>query len=147
MFSHLSLAPCERGLRADDGRFEVHELLGMQVRSSLVFLSGCETGAGAAWTTAFSPGEDFTTLGQAFLYAGARTVIATLWRIEDGAAAAFAERFYDALREMPAPEALADAQRAMLHHPRYHAVFDWAAYQVSGGDPRHSSVAVHAGGK
>ncbi|HUQ82411.1 MAG TPA: CHAT domain-containing protein, partial [Gemmatimonadaceae bacterium] len=139
MFSHILLAPGQPGVRADDGRLEVHELLGMHVRSALVFLSGCETGAGAAWTTAFSPGEDFTTLAQAFLYAGARTVIATLWRIEDGAAAAFAERFYAARQQMPAPEALAEAQRAMLRDPRYHAVFDWAAYQVSGGDPRRVS--------
>jgi CHAT domain-containing protein/tetratricopeptide (TPR) repeat protein len=136
MFSHLTLAAGRRGDRRDDGRLEVHELLGMRVRSSLVFLSGCETGAGAAWTTAFSPGEDFATLAQAFLYAGAKSVVATLWRIEDGAAAAFAERFYVALHAMPAPEALAEAQRGMLRSARYAAPFDWAAYEVTGGDVR-----------
>ena len=141
MFSHLTLASGKRGNSANDGRLEVHELLGMQVRSSLVFLSGCETGVGAAWSTAFSPGEDFATLAHAFLYAGARNVVATLWRIEDGAAAAFAERFYEALRSNPAPEALAEAQRAMLRHARYRAVFDWAAYEVSGGDEQARVVA------
>jgi CHAT domain-containing protein/tetratricopeptide (TPR) repeat protein len=137
MFSHVALAPGRRGDRRDDGRLEVHELLGLRVRSSLVFLSGCETGTGSAWSTAFSPGEDFMTLSQAFLYAGARSVVATLWPIRDDAAAAFAERFYAGLQRSSAPEALAEAQRAMLRDPRYGLPLDWAAYTVSGHDARH----------
>ena len=141
MFSHVALAAGHGGNRSDDGRLEVHELLGIRVRTSLVFLSGCETGTGNAWSTAFSPGEDFTTLGQAFLYAGAQSVVATLWRIEDDAAAAFAERFYSGLQRSNAPEALAEAQRAMIRDPRYASPFDWAAYTVSGNDARHPVLA------
>lgn len=141
MFSHVALAAGRRGDRSDDGRLEVHELLGLRVRSSLVFLSGCETGTGNAWATAFSPGEDFTTLAQAFLYAGARSVVATLWPIKDDAAAVFAERFYSSLQHSSAPEALADAQRAMIHDPRHASPFDWAAYTVSGHDARHPVLA------
>jgi CHAT domain-containing protein len=141
MFSHVALAAGRPGDRRDDGRLEVHELLGLRVRSSLVFLSGCETGTGNAWATAFSPGEDFTTLSQAFLYAGARSVVATLWPIKDAAAAAFAERFYAGLQRASAPEALADAQRAMIRDPRYASPFDWAAYTVSGHDAGHPVLA------
>ena len=132
MFSAILLSPGTQRDRSNDGRLEVHELLGLQVRTSLVFLSGCETALGAAWSTSFRRGEDFTTLAQAFLYAGAHSVVATLWRIDDGAAAAFATRFYDALRLTPAPEALANAQRAMLRDRRYAAPYDWAAYEISG---------------
>jgi CHAT domain-containing protein len=146
MFSQIALAPGPTSDRADDGRLEVHELLGMRVRSSLVFLSGCETGVGAAWSTTFRRGEDFATLAQAFLYAGARSVVATLWRIEDGAAAEFAGRFYDALRGRPAPEALADAQRAMLRDPHHAAPYDWAAYSLSGDDSPERIVAIDARG-
>ena len=141
MFSHVALAAGRGGDRTNDGRLEVHELLGLRVRSALVFLSGCETGTGNAWATAFSPGEDFTTLGQAFLYAGAQSVVATLWRIEDDAAAAFAEQFYSSLQRSNAPEALADAQRAMIRDPRYSSPFEWAAYTVSGHDARHAVLA------
>ncbi|HTK53042.1 MAG TPA: CHAT domain-containing protein [Gemmatimonadaceae bacterium] len=141
MFSHVALAAGRQRDRSDDGRLEVHELLGLRVRSSLVFLSGCETGTGNAWATAFSPGEDFTTLAQAFLYAGARSVVATLWPIKDDAAAVFAERFYSSLQHSGAPEALADAQRAMIHDRRYASPFDWAAYTVSGHDARHPVLA------
>jgi len=141
MFSHVALAAGHQGDHRDDGRLEVHELLGLRVRSSLVFLSGCETGTGTAWSTSFSPGEDFTTLAQAFLYAGARSVVATLWPIKDDAAAAFAERFYSGLQRSSAPEALADAQRAMIRDPRYASPFAWAAYTVSGHDARHQILA------
>jgi CHAT domain-containing protein len=78
-----------------------------------------KTGVGAAWSSSFRQGEDFTTLAQAFLYAGARSVVATLWRIEDGAAATFAQQFYENLRRMPPSDALAAAQRSMLANPKY----------------------------
>jgi len=111
---------------------EVHELLGLHVRSPLVFLSGCETALGASWSTQFDTGEDYTTLAQTFLYSGAANVVATLWRIDDIGAAALASQFYQALRENAVPEALAHAQRAMLADARYRSPYYWAAYETSG---------------
>ncbi len=141
MFSRLELAPggSRRGgpdagtAGQDDGRLEVHELLGLRVAAQLVFLSGCETGTGSAWRTAFQDREDYVTLAQAFLYAGAANVVATLWRVNDPAAAVFAGHFYGALTSAGDPvEALAQAQRAMRADSRYRAPYYWAAYQVSG---------------
>jgi CHAT domain-containing protein len=134
MFSRLELAP-GAGEPSDDGRFEIHELLGMRVRSPLVFLSGCETALGTSWSTSFARGEDYATLAQAFLFAGAGSVVATLWRIDDEGAAAFATAFYDAARTRPPLDALASAQRTLLRDPRY-ARFSapryWAAYVLAG---------------
>jgi len=132
MFSRIELAQSANSNPADDGRLEVHELLGIPVKSRLVFLSGCETGAGTAGSTSFRKGQDYATLSQAFLYAGARDVIATLWKIDDERGAAFAGRFYAQLARRPAVEALAMAQREMIHDaslsiPRY-----WAGYTLSG---------------
>jgi CHAT domain-containing protein len=131
LFSRIDLA---RGSDRpdDDGRLEVHELLDLRVRSPLVYLSGCETGLGLAWSTDFARNEDFTTLGQSFLYAGARNVVATLWRIEDAGAAAFAERFYSHLRRLSPADALAAAQRDLRQDPRYGAPYYWAAYFLTG---------------
>jgi CHAT domain-containing protein/tetratricopeptide (TPR) repeat protein len=131
MFSRISLA---RGgdAAADDGRLEVHELLGLRVRAPLVFLSGCETGAGGAWSTGFVRGDDYATLAQALLFAGARNVLATLWPIADRGAAVLAERFYSHLRAMPPAEALAAAQRDVMAHPEFGRPFHWAAYLLSG---------------
>jgi CHAT domain-containing protein len=131
MFSRVELAR-NAGRPEDDGRLEVHELLELRISAPLVFLSGCETGVGAAWSTQFARGEDYATLAQAFLYAGARSVMATLWRIGDEGAAAFAERFYARLSAVGPAEALAVAQRELLQSSRYAAPYYWAAYQVSG---------------
>jgi len=132
LFSRIELA--RRSDRPeDDGRLEVHELLDLSVRSPLVYLSGCETGLGLAWSTDFARGEDYTTLAQSFLYAGARNVVATLWRIEDDGAAAFAQRFYRHLRQLSASEALAATQREMRGDPKYGAPYYWAAYFLTGG--------------
>jgi CHAT domain-containing protein len=132
MFSRIELAPGPGSGPVDDGRLEVHEVLGLTIRSPLVFLSGCETGLGAAWSTSFDRGEDYATLAQAFLYAGARNVVATLWRVADESAAEFAARFYDSLPTLGAAEALAAAQRTMIRDQQYQAPYFWASYQVSG---------------
>ncbi len=135
MFSRIELSPGSTG-RTDDGRLEVHEILGRTARSPLVFLSGCETGVGAAGSTEFARGEDYTTLAQALLYAGSRNVVATLWRIDDAGAAELAQRFYAALPDQSPAEALAHAQRQMMAHPHYGSPYHWAAYLLSGDGRR-----------
>lgn len=133
MFSGVRLASVARPPRADDdGRLETHEVLGLGVRSQLVYLSGCETALGRSWGTSFERVEDYVTLAQAFQHAGAQNVVATLWRIEDGSAAVFAARFYRALGGASPAEALADAQRSFVREAKYRRPYYWAAYVVSG---------------
>jgi CHAT domain-containing protein len=148
LFSEIDLAAGSARAASDNGRLEVHELLAMRVNTPLVFLSGCETALGAAWQTRFDNGEDYTTLAQALLGAGARNVIATLWRIDDAGAADFARRFYAAWAgqgdvEATGPTtALARAQRQMIADPRFASPHYWAAYQISGfGDGRSPASA------
>jgi len=133
LFSQLELSASGDG-QENNGRLEVHELLAYHVSAPLVFLSGCETALGAAWSTRFDTGEDYTTIAQTLLYAGARNVIATLWRIDDSGAAAFAARFYGSLGSNGVAEGLARAQRAMLADPRYRNPYYWAAYEATGSD-------------
>src|SRR5204862_5863037 len=110
----------------DDGRLEAHELLSLTVRSPLVFVSGCETGVDWKWSRDPVYGSGEPTLAQAFLAAGASYVIATLWRIDDVGASILAERFYTRLTRMSVAEALAAAQRDLLHESRYANPFYWA---------------------
>lgn len=116
----------------NDGRLAVHELFGLTIRSPLVFLSGCETGLGAGWSSSYSVGEDFATLERGLLEAGAGSVVATLWRIADESAAVFTSRFYDRLPDTDPAAALAAAQREMIADSRYSHPFHWAAYRVAG---------------
>jgi CHAT domain-containing protein len=124
MFSYLRTAA--------DGRLEVHEILGLRVASPLVFLSGCETGLGTAGSTGFASGEDFATLARAFLHAGARNVVATLWRVDDAGAADFAREYYRRLAAEGPVAALSGAQRAMAGGGPYSAPYYWAGYTLAG---------------
>ena len=132
MFSRIELARGDGVSGAGDGRLEVHEILRLRVGAGLVFLSGCETGVGPAWSTEFVRGDDYASLAQAFLFAGARSVVSTLWPIADDGAAEFATRFYTHLGTKAPPEALAAAQRELLAGGSRSAPYYWAAYQVSG---------------
>jgi CHAT domain-containing protein len=134
MFSSVELAaPREAGAHDDDdGRLETHEVLGLDIRSRLVFLSGCETALGSSWSTSYSRRDDYATLAQAFLFAGADNVVATLWRIDDRAAAELATQFYAGLATSSPFDALATAQRSLIRSGTYAAPYYWAAYTVSG---------------
>ena len=132
IFSRLELARPARATLDDDGRLEAHEILGLAIRTPLVFLSGCETGVNQGWSDDPVRGTGDLTLAQAVLAAGAPNVVMTLWRIDDAGAADFAGRFYRQLGTESAARALADAQRAMAHDPRYANPYYWAGYTLSG---------------
>ena len=133
LFSRIDLAPEGAGETHDtDGRLEVHEIADLRVGAGLVFLSGCETALGSAGATAFSAGQDYTTLTQVLHSAGARTVVSTLWRIEDDSASRFASAFYRHLRTTDPAQALAWSQRSMIRGITYRQPFQWASYRVSG---------------
>jgi CHAT domain-containing protein len=127
MFSRIIVGRAARG-PADDGAIAVHELLGMRIRSPLVFLSGCET-ALAAGDGTFGHGTEEESLAAAFLMAGTRSVVATLWRVNDAEAARIATLFYRALNQGLSPEdALAQAQRDEI---RSGSTLTWASYTLS----------------
>ena len=133
MFAGIRLASATaHGDTGDDGRLETHEVLSMTVRSPLVFLSGCETALGPAWGTSFERSDDYVTLAQAFLFAGAQNVIATFWRIDDRSAADLAGRFSRALVGSSPAEALATAQRELIRGGKYRHPYYWAGYVLSG---------------
>jgi CHAT domain-containing protein len=79
-------------------------------------------------------GDDWVGLTRAFLHAGAKRVVATLWPVDDWATAAFMERFYErmAAGEQPA-RALAKAQLAMRGAPTTAHPFYWAGFVIIGG--------------
>ena len=65
------------------GHLQVFEIVDLHLSARLVVLSACETGLAAGAYSNTPPGEEFTGLTQAFLTAGSRTVLASLWSISD----------------------------------------------------------------
>jgi CHAT domain-containing protein/tetratricopeptide (TPR) repeat protein len=138
LFSRMVVGATGHESPGSDGLLEVHEILGMSTSSPLVYLSGCETGLGRAADNAFAASSDENSLAESFLIAGARTVVATLWRVDDAGAASIAESFYTRLRSGALPEdALAYAQRQALK--RAHN-FTWASYTIASTRSRGASA-------
>lgn len=95
-----------------DGRLEVRELLEMRLdRCELAVLSACETRMGR-----MSRGDEVVGLERALLRAGAATVVASLWQVDDAATESLMAAFYDNwLRNgMNKREALRQAQVSMI---------------------------------
>jgi CHAT domain-containing protein len=101
--------PLESVLKLGDGSITLGELMtpGWRLPNlSDVFLSCCETGLGLPEIT-----DDIFTLGTGFLCAGARSVVNTLWIVDDFATALFAMFYYQHRQAgKNRPEALQQAQ-------------------------------------
>jgi CHAT domain-containing protein/Tfp pilus assembly protein PilF len=130
LFSFVELAPGG----TNDGRLEVHEVLGLSFAADLVVLSACQTALGSGALTDVPAGDDWIGLTRAFLHAGAASVVATLWPVDDWATAALMEQFYT-VSDAPANPAgaLAGAQRAILAAPTTAHPFYWAGFVAVGG--------------
>ena len=130
LFSFVELAPGG----ADDGRLEVHDVFGLSLSARLVVLSACQTALGSGALADVPAGDDWVGLVRAFLFAGASNVAATLWPVEDRAAAEFMKRFHaDLAAGRSEVEALAEAQRTTLHNPSTADPFYWAGVTLNGG--------------
>jgi CHAT domain-containing protein len=82
----------------------------LRTNADLVTLSACRTGIGR-----LLQGEGLMALSRAFFYAGAHTVIATLWDVNDLSTARLMQSLYAQLRTGPGPEdALREAKLRML---------------------------------
>jgi CHAT domain-containing protein/tetratricopeptide (TPR) repeat protein len=130
LFSFVQLAPDG----AEDGRLEVHEVFGLHVSADLVVLSACQTGLGSGALADVPAGDDWVGLTRAFLHAGARRVMATLWPVDDWATAALMETFYKGYTAGGEPaSALATAQRQLMARPAAANPFYWAGFIVAEG--------------
>lgn len=95
-------------------------------RVALVVLSACETGLGEA-----IPGEGVMSLAHAFRYAGAKSIITTLWSIDDKKTASIMQAFYQELKKgKKKDEALRQARLQYLdqHNGEYAHPFFWGAF-------------------
>ena len=93
----------------EDGRLEVREIFGMDLKANLVVLSGCETGLGK-----LSTGDELVGLTRAFIYAGTPSVVASLWSVDDSSTAHLMASFHRNLKTMSKVEALRQAQLELI---------------------------------
>jgi CHAT domain-containing protein len=79
---------------ADDGYLKTYEIYGIPLKAKMVVLSSCNTGTGI-----LSSGEGILSLARGFIYSGSRSVVMSLWEIEDKSGTDVVEKFYTNLKE------------------------------------------------
>jgi CHAT domain-containing protein len=102
-------------LDREDGILTAEEVQSLDLRGTdLVVLSACYTGLGLG-----NFGQGVQGLQRSFQAAGARAVVASLWRVDDAATTVLMEQFYTNLwsKKMPKLEALRKAQLTVLNDP------------------------------
>ena len=120
-------------LAGDPGRLSVKDIVEDNYKLSfagtrVVTLSACETNLGG-----FDPSAVYSSLSRAFAKAGAPTVIASLWSVNDVSTKATMEAFYKELSAgQSKAEALRRAQLAVMHDPRFAHPYFWAPFVVLG---------------
>jgi CHAT domain-containing protein/tetratricopeptide (TPR) repeat protein len=111
----LAAAPAEGEALPDDGILSADEIASLPLaHAQLVVLSACESGLGES-----VGGEGLLGIQRAFQVAGARTTIATLWKVNDEATRRIMEKFYKCYlqEEMSPQQALREAQLWALNNP------------------------------
>jgi len=120
----LSLVGNEEG---EDGYLTMAEVMDLKLGAEVVGLMACDSGAGRV-----TSGEGVMGMGRAFQYAGARSVLASLWSVEDESTNLLAETFLQAVKEgQDKATALASARQA-LRRAGYDHPFYWAAFVLVG---------------
>ena len=125
--SHSRVQRGEFFLELGSESLSLEEVYALQLQpGSLVILSSCESAVGEN-----SQNRELTSFASAFGLAGASTVIASRWRVEDGVTASFFALFYEALLKGESRgQALRSAQLGIAEeypHPYY-----WAAFSLLG---------------
>jgi len=106
----------------------VVEIAGLSLApNGLAVLSACETALGEQ-----VPGAALITLAAAFSQAGAQSIVASLWKVNDASTRDFMVTFYRALGSAGRVEALQQAQIAVLRNPATAHPFYWAPFILIG---------------
>ncbi|MFZ6029085.1 MAG: CHAT domain-containing protein [Chloroflexota bacterium] len=121
-------APLLSGIQLADRWMAVQDVYNLELDASLVTLSACETGLGQV-----TAGDDLVGLTRGFLYAGAASLVVSLWMVDDDSVTRLMKTFYQALqRGVQKAQALRDAYQSLKEeyaHPYY-----WAPLALVGSE-------------
>ena len=124
---HIALAPSN--LEKNDLLLTMADISAVRLRAKLVVLSCCHSGKGHI------KAEGVVGIARAFLGSGARSVLASLWAVDDEATMEFMKQFYQHLvNEKSASESLHESMKWMRENPDYSEVRKWAPFVLIGDD-------------
>jgi CHAT domain-containing protein len=126
--SGLILSLVNESGQQQDGYLRLGDIYKLKLSADLVVLSACNSALGKDLES-----EGTIGLPRGFLYAGARSVIASLWKVDDEAAADFTKGLYARMQRGESPSsAIRGAQLEMSRGRKWPAPFYWAAFVLQG---------------
>ena len=127
--SGVVLSLFDRDGKPQDGFLRLHEIYNLPLHADLVVLSACQTGLGKDFR-----GEGLVGLTRGFMYAGSKSVIATLWKVDEEATTELMKHFYEGLfrQGLTPAAALRQAKIAIWKEKRWRSPFFWAAFELHG---------------
>ena len=126
--SGLILSLINRRGRKGDGYLRLADIYRLKLSADLVVLSACESALGQDLAS-----EGIIGLPRAFLHAGAKSVIASLWKVNDEATAKLMANMYARIERGETPSsALRNAQLDMLKDDQWSKPYYWAAFVLQG---------------
>ncbi len=127
--SGLVLSTVDRDGKELNGFVGLQDIYQLRAPVDLVVLSACQTGLGKDVR-----GEGLLGLTRGFMYAGASSVVASLWKVDDEATAALMKQFYENMLQkgMTPSAALREAQNTIRQRPEWSQPYYWAAFTLQG---------------
>lgn len=127
--SGLVLSLVDRNGGRVNGFVGLADIYNLHAPVDLVVLSACRTALGKEMR-----GEGLVGLTRGFMYAGASTVVASLWKVDDEATAELMKRFYSNMLRggMTPAAALRAAQNSIRQEPQWRSPYFWAAFTLQG---------------
>lgn len=125
----LLLSTIDENGKTQNGLLQLHDIYGLHLNADLVVLSGCKTGLGEELS-----GEGLVGLTQGFLYAGSRSVVVSLWDVQDKATTTLMTNFYRAMLKdgVPPAAALRQAKLKVYEAAPSRSPYYWAAFVIEG---------------
>ena len=138
--SGIALAMVDPNGVETNGVMSLPDIYSLDLSAELIVLSACQTALGKDLK-----GEGLVGLTHSFISAGANSVVASLWKVDDRATAVLMDHFYDAMLQegMSPAAALRSAQLKLKQDSRWSTPYYWAGFVIQGEYSNHIVVDRH----
>ena len=124
-----------------NGVMPLHDIYNMELSAELTVLSACQTALGKD-----VKGEGLVGLTHSFISAGSKSVVASLWKVDDRATAALMADLYQSMLQkgMSPAAALRAAKLKVMQDTRWSAPYYWAGFVVQGEYTNHITIETNS---
>jgi CHAT domain-containing protein len=124
-----------------NGVMPLHDIYNLDLAAEVTVLSACQTALGKD-----IKGEGLVGLTHSFISAGSKSVVASLWKVDDRATAALMAAFYQSMLQegLTPAAALRAAKLKVMQDKRWSAPYYWAGFVVQGEYTNHITIENHS---